>query len=229
MNETQPTLTPKAQQTRQRILDAAINQFIEQGYEKTTMRDIAAAANCSLGLTYRYFGKKEDLVLGLWEQLANESAAMVETLPEGTIAERYYQFMLKKLEQITPYRDALGALFGAAMNPNSGVAIVGSETVDYRDITIAALHELIESSTDMPDDLLAEQFALLLYGNQLILILVWLYDRAPEQRATRDLLDFSRETMKLLRPALVLPFFTNSLSRLASIVARIFLPEKTSN
>lgn len=40
----------KAEQTRQRIFDAAIPLFIERGHEETTMRAIALAADSSLGL-----------------------------------------------------------------------------------------------------------------------------------------------------------------------------------
>lgn len=51
--------TRKAEQTRQRILDSALELFASKGYEGTTMRDIAAQAECSPGLAYRYFSGKE--------------------------------------------------------------------------------------------------------------------------------------------------------------------------
>ena len=49
-------LTPKAQQTRELILETALALFASQCYQDTTLRDIAARADVSLGLTYRYFG-----------------------------------------------------------------------------------------------------------------------------------------------------------------------------
>ena len=63
MTAEQLTLTPKAQETRQRIFDTAVKLFMEKGYEETTMRDIAAEAGCSLGLAYRYFESKEVVVV----------------------------------------------------------------------------------------------------------------------------------------------------------------------
>lgn len=47
--------------TEQRILDAARRLFGEQGYDRTTIRAIAAAANSDAGLVMRYFGSKEKL------------------------------------------------------------------------------------------------------------------------------------------------------------------------
>ena len=59
------TLTPKGERTREHLLDTALRLFTSAGYEATTMRDIAAAAECSLGLAYRYFASKEEFVLAL--------------------------------------------------------------------------------------------------------------------------------------------------------------------
>src|SRR5207237_10147307 len=62
-------ISQKAVSTRQRILDTALGLFATKGYEKTTMREIATAAHCSLGLAYRYFASKEELVLELYRNL----------------------------------------------------------------------------------------------------------------------------------------------------------------
>lgn len=46
---------------RARIREAALAQFTEHGYERTTIRGIAAAAGVSPGLVRHHFGAKEDL------------------------------------------------------------------------------------------------------------------------------------------------------------------------
>lgn len=48
--------------TRARLLDAALTCFAERGYASTTSRDIAAAAGVSLGLAYRYFRSKDEMM-----------------------------------------------------------------------------------------------------------------------------------------------------------------------
>lgn len=48
--------------TKQIILDSALNLFSQKGFKGATMRDIAEQANISLGLTYSYFNNKEELL-----------------------------------------------------------------------------------------------------------------------------------------------------------------------
>jgi AcrR family transcriptional regulator len=51
----------RSQATRDRILHTARRLFAENGYEQTTVRAIATAANINVALVMRYFGSKEDL------------------------------------------------------------------------------------------------------------------------------------------------------------------------
>lgn len=71
------TLTAKGRATRARIVDAALRLFAKRGYEAATMRDIAEAADCSLGLAYRYFSGKDALVLELYRRLARLLAPLL--------------------------------------------------------------------------------------------------------------------------------------------------------
>src|SRR5579872_5704435 len=113
-------LTPKGERTRERILEAALALFVERGYEATTLREIAAAADCSLGLAYRYFSSKESLVLTFYERTARELEADVRRLPPAPLAERFAATMHAMMRGLDPYRAAFGSLFAAALNPQSG-------------------------------------------------------------------------------------------------------------
>ena len=53
--------TPKSQRTRAAILQAAQELFAAQGYERTTVRDVAARAAIDPAMVMRYFGSKEGL------------------------------------------------------------------------------------------------------------------------------------------------------------------------
>ena len=50
------------EQRRRQIVDAAVNLFIENGFHKTTTRQIAAAAGISIGSLYEYIATKEDVL-----------------------------------------------------------------------------------------------------------------------------------------------------------------------
>jgi AcrR family transcriptional regulator len=47
--------------TEARILDAASQVFVADGYERTTIRAVAAAAGVDAGLVMHYFGSKQEL------------------------------------------------------------------------------------------------------------------------------------------------------------------------
>lgn len=54
----------KKERTRKDILQAAIDLFNERGYENTTIDDICDRAEYSRSTFFRYFGSKEEVVVG---------------------------------------------------------------------------------------------------------------------------------------------------------------------
>jgi AcrR family transcriptional regulator len=75
-----------ATQMRQRILDGAYRAMLAGSYRGTTMPAIAAAADVSVGLLYRYFDSKEELYLAMCEGVTQ---AQLDELAAhlGTIAD----------------------------------------------------------------------------------------------------------------------------------------------
>ena len=47
---------------RRQIIDAAVGLFVKKGYHKTTTREIARAADLSIGALYEYIKSKEDVL-----------------------------------------------------------------------------------------------------------------------------------------------------------------------
>lgn len=69
------------------ILDAALDLFRQYGYRRTSMEDIAQAANVAKGTLYIYFKSKDEL----FEALARRLAAQIETNVEA-VATRKLDF-----------------------------------------------------------------------------------------------------------------------------------------
>lgn len=219
----QPELTPKAQETRERIFSTAVRLFTEKGYEQTTMRDIAAAADCSLGLTYRYFENKEDLVLALYRQLTAQTKQHVHELPVVPLGERFQLVMIDILRQVTPYRSAWSGIFGGAMNPASPIAVLGDRTADMRLELRGVFTELVATASDAPKKTdQVEALGMLLYVAHLMVLLFWISDQTAGRRATLNLLDFSKDMLGLIKTVLFLPVASKGLVRLASIVESVF-------
>ncbi|MCB9357883.1 MAG: TetR/AcrR family transcriptional regulator [Calditrichaeota bacterium] len=77
-------------QRRIQILEAAGKLFASQGYEKTSVDEIAKEAGLSKGAVYWYFSSKEQILIGLAEQFEHQSqdavvdmAAMEQLGPEA--------------------------------------------------------------------------------------------------------------------------------------------------
>jgi AcrR family transcriptional regulator len=56
-----PFDAPKSSVTKEKILDAAEELFMEHGFEATSLRQITAAAGVNLASAHYHFGSKEDL------------------------------------------------------------------------------------------------------------------------------------------------------------------------
>lgn len=80
---------PTVRNTKQRILDAALEVFGQSGYRGASIDDVAAAAGVTKGAVYYWFVDKDDLARDLqhllWQRLANEALRSYD--PERLIAD----------------------------------------------------------------------------------------------------------------------------------------------
>ncbi|KPI01122.1 TetR/AcrR family transcriptional regulator [Streptomyces sp. NPDC086989] len=84
---TQQTLWDRSRQAVvASIYDTAMRLFAEQGYEATTIAQIAKEAGISQRSLFRYFGTKEDIVCGEQEELGELLRATVEAQPAAATA-----------------------------------------------------------------------------------------------------------------------------------------------
>lgn len=73
----------RAVEIRQRIVDVALARFLEQGYEATTVDQIAAEADVSPRTFFRYFPTKEALLFHDFEQRLTGIRVALEGRPDG--------------------------------------------------------------------------------------------------------------------------------------------------
>jgi AcrR family transcriptional regulator len=63
---------------KEKILEAAYQQFLHYGYSKTTMNEIAGALSMSKALLYYYFPDKSQLYIAITRKLANDYLKLLE-------------------------------------------------------------------------------------------------------------------------------------------------------
>ncbi len=64
--------------TRQRIQDTALELFAEQGYEKTSLREIAERLGVTKAALYYHFKSKEEIVVSLFKDLTQPIEDLIE-------------------------------------------------------------------------------------------------------------------------------------------------------
>ena len=195
-------VTAKAGETRQRILEAALRLFRERGFEKTTMRDVAAAAGVATGAAYYYFRSKEEVVLAFYAGTAEEMRALLPPELKRTkdLRKRLHRILELKLIQLQPHRPVLSFLFRSAIDPTSPLSPFSAGNRSIRDETVGWFRDAIETSSETIPKELEGFLPELLWMYEMGLILFFLYDHSPEQKRTYRLLDGTLDIMiKALR------------------------------
>ncbi|MET7887914.1 TetR family transcriptional regulator [Streptomyces avermitilis] len=154
------TQTEAAPATRDRILEAAREEFSERGYEKTSVRGIAKAAGVDSALVHHYFGTKEQVFEAAIEVAFAPALGAPEAIAEGPldgVGERLTRFIFGIWENPTT-RTPLLAIVRSAVNNDTAAAV-------FRRLVAAQLLRRVAGRLDAPDaELRAELAAAQLVG-----------------------------------------------------------------
>ncbi|TPQ20811.1 TetR/AcrR family transcriptional regulator [Streptomyces sporangiiformans] len=133
--------------TRQRIQDVALELFAEQGYEKTSLREIAERLEVTKAALYYHFKTKEEILASLQEDL---SRPMDELIEWGKGQPRTLE---TKQEILNRYSEALiGATpFFRFMHENQATVRELRTGEDFKDRMIRMLDLLREPEATMTD------------------------------------------------------------------------------
>lgn len=75
MNQPLPLVERKRRQARQRIIEAARELFLERGYDRVSVGDIAERAEVGRTTFFRHFGDKQEVVFAKEQELLGTIAA----------------------------------------------------------------------------------------------------------------------------------------------------------
>src|SRR5712692_8170595 len=109
-----------SEETRRMILETALSLFREHGFEDTTIRDIAAEADLSLGAAYYYFPSKEAIVGAYYDYVQEQHVALARYAFEaaGNLRERLRAALHTKIDVMQEDRRLLRALFRYGGEPD---------------------------------------------------------------------------------------------------------------
>ena len=189
----------KSEETRDRILKAALEMFHDRGFDSTTMREIAGSAGVAIGAAYYYFDSKNAIVLAFYDQARRDMEPRLEkALGEShDLKERLRKIIEVKLAYFAPSRKLLGALSGHT-NPEFPLSPFSRQTREIREHDIEFFRRAMEGSrTPGPRDL-KRHLPYLLWMFQMGIILFWINDTSRGQTKTNVLLERSLDVVTRL-------------------------------
>jgi len=153
----------KKERTRQKIVDSAMGLFDAQGYDETTMEQIAEEADIAKGTLYNYFPVKEAIIARFMQNAFSsrhaERIARLYTLPDTrsrmvatfselikgiasqkTLFEKYLTYRTRNIISLTPEDEE-----------KSGLSLLGHEIIRLG-------QESGEIRTDLPPVILGDLF-----------------------------------------------------------------------
>ena len=181
------------EQTKERILKAALQLFREKGLDGTTTKEISKRASIAEGTLFNYFATKEDLALYFFQK---ETEDLIEwfraesRLQKAPLAEKLFAIIHRQLEYIEPYEDFIGAVFCRSLQPASALSPLSFESQELRLKYLRFIREILadaERKGEIPrvGDLGAYAVGLFYLG----IVTHWLQDISRGKQKTLAILD----------------------------------------
>lgn len=147
MDATDATKRQRRGNTRQRIQDVALELFAEQGYEKTSLREIAERLGVTKAALYYHFKTKEDILVGLFQDLQRPIDELIEW------ADTQPRTLDTKREILLRYSEALtdAAPLFRFMQENQATVRELSVGETFKDRMIRMIDTIKEPDAALPD------------------------------------------------------------------------------
>lgn len=165
-------LERRAARTRADIFEAAIDLFLEQGYDDTPMTAVAEAAGVSRRTLYRYFATKDDIVFEApreWLEVFN--GVVDDRLPDEATRDLFRRALLEVAAYVGEHATSVLKAYSVVMSSQELIARRGRSDMDW---VMRYLELLGPDVADLEHgDLRAAIAAMALVGAQNALIVVW--------------------------------------------------------
>lgn len=133
-----PPLPPKPQQERgkekrRRVYEAAVRAFAEHGFEEARVEDIVAEAGVSWGTFFRYFPRKEDVLLelGVEHYRTRIQPAAKAGLAGGSVRDALHSMMVAMLTSDMPSHLHGAMLREVTATPVRWAALLGEDELPW--------------------------------------------------------------------------------------------------
>ena len=160
----------KKLQTRQRIFDVAQGLFVERGFDRVSVAEVARAADVSEVTVFNYFPSKEDLFFGGMQLYEEQLVEAVRDRAKGESAVKVFRRMLLAGADRLGLRQTAQDIRAAGRIISASPSLIARER-DMVDRYVERLAKLLaEESGAAPDDVEPLAAASALMGAQRALV-----------------------------------------------------------
>lgn len=182
------------EKTKRKLIETAVELFIEKGYQKTSMKKIAKTAGVGEATIYNYFPNKEKILLAYYVLKAKDTIAEmkgIESFSDYEIQEKFQVLIDTYLQQLLPDRefvaDSLKLIFRSPRFLFKDIDPIRKEfkMVINEFLTESQEHE--EIPTIPFQNMLADLICEYMRG----IVFYWIKDESEEFSNTTQLVDLS--------------------------------------
>ena len=190
----------KKARTRAAIREHALRLFREQGYQRTTVEQIAAAAEVSPSTFFRYFPTKEDVVLQ--DDMDTRMIEALERQPAGLSPLSAVRAAVR--DAFASYTEADLEIISETVALSTSVPEIRARTTDEFARTIGVVGEALAKRAGRPsDDLAVRAAAGAIIGVMMGLTLPW-DDMLSDRKSIEELFSRVDQALALLEAGLPL-------------------------
>jgi AcrR family transcriptional regulator len=136
--------------TRSRLRELALEMFAEQGYEKTSLREIAERLGVTKAALYYYFKSKEDIVASLVEDYVSELDGLIDWARSQPRSPATRTAIVSKYLDIVANGSAVFRMLHQNQAAVSGLAITAKERSQLFRERMDTLIDLLSEEAEEP-------------------------------------------------------------------------------
>lgn len=189
------------EQTRIRLLEAAVDVICEKGFDKASMREISRRADVADATIYNYFSTKEKLLYGYCEyvqQQVMDELMAIDDFHEYSLREQLHQMTEVKLAKWLPAREFLQAVFAQTYAaPATGNELLADTKALSKRMFVDLLDAAIEAG-EIPEQPYQDLLPRLHWDYETAILAYWLKDTSDDFANTTQLVDQSNDIVSQL-------------------------------
>ncbi|MED4202765.1 TetR/AcrR family transcriptional regulator [Neobacillus mesonae] len=175
------------QEKQDRIINAAIKEFAQKGYDNASTNEIVKEAEISKGLLFHYFGNKKQLYLFLFDYcydlIADEFFKKID-LSEADFFSRMRQAVIIKMELLANYPELFNFLQAVYLEDSKDIKLEFEKRLQkLLEINFAKMYENIDTSK-FRDDIEQEK---------ILKIITWTFEKLSDEELNKAKLSPNHE------------------------------------